>query len=1310
VSHPLRRGLRRLRRWLALSAALLLILGAVVVALAHQLLPVLERHPGEVAAWLSSRIGQPVSISGLSARWSRRGPLLDLRDLRIGGGPEGGGLDIGSARVRVNVYSGWFPGQPLLALRVEGLRLELARSLEGRWQARGFYGGAGVDIEQALAQLERVGEVELFNGALVIEDRYADFDVRLDRIDARLRTIGGAFRFALRVHAEDSPPLRLTGELDTALRHGQLHLGAQSLDLPSWLQGSRLAGLGLARGRADLDLWLDVEDGRIAAIDSMAALDQVQITRAAATPDSADASASTLPPAELDALRLQFGLRREEDGWRLQVPRLEIQSEAARSLSGLDLRWQDGRLALRLDAVEFAAFAELLPALAPVQQSAVEWLHAAQPRGRLEDLQLTLDGQGGYGIRARLVDLGLAAVDARPGFSGLSGSLDGGSGGLFVELDAPDFVLDAPQSLIAPVTASLSGQVALWQDTDGPQVELAPLRIVGADFGATIEGRLWMDAQGRRPSIDARAVVDPGSITAAHRFWVRNRMPPKTVEWLERALVEGELVSGVALIRGDLDDWPFSEQQGVFDARAEVRDVVMDYLPGWPTGTQVAGTARFLNNSLDGEVSARVLGVPVQRAAGGIADFRAPVLRLDLEGEASGTRLLALLRETPLWERFGQHLRGLSVGGRGAARVRLEAPLKRELGELQLEGQVDLADADLVDSQWGLRFGGASGRLRFSREGFSADALGVRFDGQPASLSLAAGRFCAEPGHVFEASLQGSFAAESLLALRPELHWLEPYLQGQSAWSLDLHVPEPGTGPVLAAMDPETASAAADTAPPEVAVAKESVSADAPASAATLAAARTQLRVRSDLVGTTLRLPAPLRKAEDERLPLDLRIDLPTRDGRIDLRLGRLLRLVGRLGEDAAAFRGVAAFGGEAIGALPSRGLQVRGATSILDAAAWVGLALGGGGQGLRVEDIDISAGQLRLGERVLPDQRVQMQLDAAGGRRLIFEGPAAQGRIDWPLDASAPVVGRFDRLHWPPGPDEDPSAPPRRVDEPDPTALPPIDLVVEDAAFGKARLGRLELLTRRSPDGQWVEKLQTRSEDLAVDIRGDWSRSLQGSESRFTIGFSGEDLGRMLGALGISPLVQGGQTRADMDLRWQGGPANFSFAGADGQLRLKVGKGRVPELEPGAGRLIGLLSLAEIPRRLALDFSDFFRSGLAFNSIEGSFQLAGGNAVTEDLRIDGPAAEIKLRGRTGLAARDYDLQVEVLPRTGSVLPALGAITAGPAGAAVGAVAQAVLNAPMKQMNRTLYSVSGSWDEPKIEVIDRGPEREPRVP
>jgi uncharacterized protein YhdP len=299
-------------------------------------------------------------------------------------------------------------------------------------------------------------------------------------------------------------------------------------------------------------------------------------------------------------------------------------------------------------------------------------------------------------------------------------------------------------------------------------------------------------------------------------------------------------------------------------------------------------------------------------------------------------------------------------------------------------------------------------------------------------------------------------------------------------------------------------------------------------------------------------------------------------------------------------------------------------------------------------------------------------------------------------------ITARLERLFWPTRAPTGAAPAARSV----PALVPPLHLHVQDFRFGEAMLGETRLETYPTPEGMHVAQLDTTSPDLALRASGDWSVIAGRERSSFRIQFDSGDVGAMLRALGFAELIEGGQTHVELQATWPGAPSEFELQRVDGQLAIEVGKGRVPEVSPGAGRLFGLLSLTEIPRRLALDFSDFFKSGLAFNQIKGSFILDGGNAHTSDLLIDGPAAEIRVRGRTGLKQKDYDQTMEVLPRAGSMLPALGALAAGPAGAAIGAVAQAVLQKPMKQMARTLYRVQGSWDAPEIEVIERGPARD----
>jgi uncharacterized protein YhdP len=192
-----------------------------------------------------------------------------------------------------------------------------------------------------------------------------------------------------------------------------------------------------------------------------------------------------------------------------------------------------------------------------------------------------------------------------------------------------------------------------------------------------------------------------------------------------------------------------------------------------------------------------------------------------------------------------------------------------------------------------------------------------------------------------------------------------------------------------------------------------------------------------------------------------------------------------------------------------------------------------------------------------------------------------------------------------------------------------------------------------------------------------------------------------MMDALGFSGLIDGGSTKATIDASWFGPPSAFALPKLDGTLAIDVAEGRILDVEPGAGRIFGLFSLTEIPRRLSLDFSDFFQSGLGFNSIKGTFRLAGGNAYTDGLRIDSPAAEIIVSGRTGLRTRDYDQLMDVRARAGATLPIVGALAAGPVGAAAGLVVQGIFNKPIGKAVARRYKVSGSWDKPQITQLSR---------
>ena len=192
---PLRRRLRHARRGVGYTVAVLLVLVALLLGAASQVLPMAERNPDKVAAWLSQRAGRPVSFDRVETAWTRRGPLLQLDNLRIGEGAQA--FTVGDAEMLVSVYAGLLPGTPFSELRLRGLDLTLERAADGRWQVRGLPGQQQPGGDP-FAALEGLGELQVIGGKLAVIAPALGIDARIPKIDLRLRVDGNRVRAGVR--------------------------------------------------------------------------------------------------------------------------------------------------------------------------------------------------------------------------------------------------------------------------------------------------------------------------------------------------------------------------------------------------------------------------------------------------------------------------------------------------------------------------------------------------------------------------------------------------------------------------------------------------------------------------------------------------------------------------------------------------------------------------------------------------------------------------------------------------------------------------------------------------------------------------------------------------------------------------------------------------------------------------------------------------------------------------------------------------------------------------------------------------------
>lgn len=1253
---PLRRRLRLARRSAWYVVAGVLVCMALVLGVASQVLPLAERHPDKIAAWLSARAGRPVAFDHVETQWTRRGPLLRLDGLRLGEGTDA--VRVGEAEVLVSMYAGLLPGRSFTELRLRGLSLTLRRADDGMWSVLGLPGQAGGG--DPLENLEGLGELQVIGGKLSVQAPSLGWNVSLPRIDLRLRVDGDRVRAGTRAWARtDGIPMQAAFDFDRGSGDGRAYVDTQVADIAAWAPLLRYAGVAAESGKGRIQGWAELRKHRVVLATSELKLQQVQLGGAPL------ADGGAIPRARFERVEGLMRWRLTGKGWRFDAPRLLVGDQRSpQKLDGLVLA--GGReYALLADRIDAAPLLTLLGLSDRVDPGLRRWLSRARPGARLARLSLAGDRAGGMHASGRLEGISFLAMDHSPGIDGLAGEFIGDSEGFALKLDpASAFRFDWPSGFGVTHEVTLDGSLAGWREGAGWRVGTSGLRVHGKDFGADARGGLWFQGDGTRPWIDIAADIAEAPVPVAKGFWIHDKMSEATVDWLNRALVGGKVRDGHALVSGDLDDWPFVHNDGRFEATARIDGGQFKFQPDWPAMDHVDARIAFIGNGFSIEGRGALAGVKVEAFKAAIPDFGKAELSVSARGGSDAAQMLAMLRQSPLRQQYGDTLSSLTASGPARASYDMLLPLHAEDAAAgKTKGTVELSGVKLADKRWNLAFDGVRGKADFDGDGFAAEKLAVSQKGQPGVLSLRAGSGVRDRQKAFEAELAASLTAAELLDRAPEMAWLKPYIEGRSQWTVGVTLPK-------------------------------GAAADAPS----------QLRLHSDLVGTTLELPAPLDKPASQPLSTTVQTAMPMGSGNIDVAFGKLLALRARGDAKQTGVRVV--LGSNVVNeAPPASGLVATGHTSNLDAIEWITLAKSGGGDGnkLPLRRIDVSADRLLLLGSAFPATRLQV-VPAGAALAVRMEGQALSGALLVPDADGAAIAGRLARLYWrdaSPGPVDATVANDASTDAFNPAAIPPLKLDIDDLRFGDASLGSAQLRTQQVAAGMRVQQLALRSPGQKIDVQGDWLGRGAAAHTQLSADIDSQDLGSLLDGLGFKGRVGGGKGKVKFDASWSGSPATFALSRMEGSVHIAARDGQLLEVEPGAGRVLGLLSLTQLPRRMMLDFRDLFSKGFAFNRIDGNVRFGTGVARSEDMVIDGPAAQIKISGNTDLRAQRFDQTIEVLPKSGNVLAVVGAVTAGPLGAAIGAAANAVLKKPLGELGAKTYRVTGPWKDPKVEVISR---------
>jgi uncharacterized protein YhdP len=340
----------------------------------------------------------------------------------------------------------------------------------------------------------------------------------------------------------------------------------------------------------------------------------------------------------------------------------------------------------------------------------------------------------------------------------------------------------------------------------------------------------------------------------------------------------------------------------------------------------------------------------------------------------------------------------------------------------------------------------------------------------------------------------------------------------------------------------------------------------------------------------------------------------------------------------------------------------------------------------------------MQVFNRRLRDTYIHLQ-PAGKGWYLKVAGKEVSGEVTTvPEQRGHRVMAQFKRLDIPDAAAVGKLPPPASPG--DAPRLTNLDLSIQSLAWKKRELGEMRLRLTPVKTGFQVEHFLLSPAEGKLEGRGLVSDHPR-RPTRLNLKLTSQNLGKLLGRLGHADAVKGGETELSGSLGWMGGPQDFNFQTLEGDLDLIIRKGQFLKVDPGAGRLIGVLNLQSLPRRISLDFRDVFSQGFAFDEIAGRVHMEQGSAYMQDLRMSGPAAKISMSGVVNLAAETQNLKLRIQPHLEESAAVAGALLGGPAVGLGALLANKVLKNPFGQAMEFEYAVSGTWADPVIAKVPR---------
>jgi len=274
------------------------------------------------------------------------------------------------------------------------------------------------------------------------------------------------------------------------------------------------------------------------------------------------------------------------------------------------------------------------------------------------------------------------------------------------------------------------------------------------------------------------------------------------------------------------------------------------------------------------------------------------------------------------------------------------------------------------------------------------------------------------------------------------------------------------------------------------------------------------------------------------------------------------------------------------------------------------------------------------------------------------------------------------------------------------PTDFVDLDIECKNCIIQEKEYG--ELLTQIRTDDKGVDFVSNikHSKKHHLTLSGRWELA-ETSKTKTQMQFElrTDDIGSFLRKWDIEAAIEDSSVILIGDIAWQDAPWNFDYKNIDADMQLSLGKGYLSEISEGGGRLLSLFNLQSILRKLTFDFKDVYKKGFFYDSITGTFQMRDGILSTENVRIKGNVADVKLYGITDVANENIEQLAIITPHLTSSFPVLAAWAVEPTTGIIVYLLGKIMEPAVEVATQIDYRIHGSFDDVKVDEIKKSKQK-----